>query len=261
MRVRRRVRELLEPAGEGDRASRVVDSLILGLIVVSVAAVVVGSVPAVAARFGRALAVLEAASVAVFSVEYLLRLWSAPEDPRYRGPVLGRLRWAVTPLALVDLLAVLPFFLAASGLDLRFLRALRLMRLLRLAKAVRYVEALGLLAAVFRSKKEELALTAAAVGLLLVIAASLMYYAEGSAQPEAFSSIPETMWWAIATLTTVGYGDVYPVTGLGRFLGAWVAVLGIGLFALPTAILGSGLMEELGRRAGRRTCPHCGGPL
>lgn len=259
--LRRRAWELLEPAGEGDRASRAVDAVILGLIVVSVAAVVLGSMEAVRGRFGPALGVLEAVSVAVFSAEYLLRLWSAPEDARYRRPVRGRLRWAATPLALVDLAAVLPFFLSAAGLDLRFLRALRLMRLLRLAKAVRYVEALGLLARVFRRKREELALTAAAVGILLVVSSSLMYYAEHAVQPEVFSSIPATMWWAIATLTTVGYGDVYPITALGRFLGAWVAVLGIGLFALPTAILGSGLMEELDRRAGRRTCPHCGKPL
>jgi voltage-gated potassium channel len=88
-----------------------------------------------------------------------------------------------------------------------------------------------------------------------------MYYAEGAVQPGTFSSIPATMWWAIATLTTVGYGDVYPVTAVGRVLGAGVAVLGIGLFALPTAILGSGFVEELERRAGRRACPHCGGPL
>lgn len=259
--ARRRVRELLQPGRVQDPASRMVDFVILGLIIVNVAAVVVGSVAAIGTRAAPFLAALEAGSIAVFSAEYLLRLWSAPEDERYRGPVLGRLRWAVTPMALVDLAAVLPFFLAIAGVDLRFVRALRLMRIARLAKAARYVEAFGLMAAVFRSKREELALTAGVVGILLVVSASLMYYAENGVQPEAFSSIPATMWWAVATLTTVGYGDVYPVTALGRLLGAAVAITGIGLFALPTAILGSGFMEELDRRAGRRACPHCGEPL
>lgn len=261
MSLRRRTHDLLEPGGHGDWASRAVDAVIIGLVLLNVVAVVVGSVAAIQARIGGFLRVVEVASVVVFTVEYLARLWSAPENPRYRGELRGRVRWALTPLALIDLLAVLPFYLPFLGVDLRFARALRLMRLLRLAKAVRYVRALSLLAAVVRNKKEELGITMGAVAILLVMSASLMFYAENSVQPEAFSSIPATMWWAVATLTTVGYGDVYPVTALGRLLGACVALLGIALFAFPTAILGSGLVEELERRSAGRTCPHCGGPL
>jgi voltage-gated potassium channel len=135
------------------------------------------------------------------------------------------------------------------------------MRVVRLAKSARYVSALALLGAVFRRKTEELWLVAVVVGLLLLVSSSLMYFAESHVQPEAFSSIPATMWWAVATLTTVGYGDVYPITGVGRVLGACTAILGIGLFALPTAILGAGFMEELERRRENPVCPHCGEPL
>lgn len=259
--LRQRAWTLLEPARDGDRASGAVDLAILALIVLNVAAVVVGSVAGVQARAGSALQVLETVSVAVFSAEYLARLWTAVEDPRYVRPVAGRLRWAATPLALVDLLAVLPFFLPVLGVDLRFLRVLRLMRIVRLAKAARYVDALALIGAVFRRKKEELWLTAVVVGLLLLVSSSLMYFAEHDVQPEAFSSIPATMWWAVATLTTVGYGDIYPVTAVGRILGGCTAILGIGLFALPTAILGAGFMEELERRRESPVCPHCGEPL
>jgi voltage-gated potassium channel len=259
--LRRRTWEILQPAGDGDRASRAADLFILTLISLNAVAVVAGSVAGVRARAATALDLLEGVSVAIFSIEYLARAWSAPEDPRFRGAVAGRLRWSVTPLALIDLAAVLPFFLPMLGIDLRVARVLRLMRFLRLAKAARYVSALSLLGAVIRNKKEELWLTAVVVGLLMVVSASLMYYVENGVQPEAFSSIPATMWWAVATLTTVGYGDVYPVTAVGRVLGACVAMLGIGLFALPTAILGSGFVEELERRRAPRTCPHCGGPL
>jgi voltage-gated potassium channel len=260
LRARRRVWRLLAPGGD-DVAARVVDALILGLIVLNVAAVVAGSVESVRARWGAALDAFEVVSVVVFTVEYLGRLWAAPEDPRYRSAVAGRLRWAVTPLALIDLAAVLPFFLPLLGVDLRVARAIRLLRLVRLAKAARYVRALSLLGAVLRGKREELGLTAVVVGLLVLVSATLMYHVEHGVQPEAFSSIPATLWWAVVTLTTVGYGDVVPVTAAGRVLGACVAILGIGLFALPTAILGSGFMEELERRRSGSSCPHCGGPL
>lgn len=164
-------------------------------------------------------------------------------------------------MALVDLLAVLPFFLQFIGVDLRFVRAFRLMRLFRLAKAARYVTALHLFRAVARSKREELVLTTCVLALLLLVASSSMYFAEHGAQPEEFSSIPATMWWAVATLTTVGYGDVIPVTVFGRFLGSAVAILGIGLFALPTAILGSGFVEEIAKTKQPQRCPHCGKEL
>jgi voltage-gated potassium channel len=261
MTLRQRAWQILGAAQPGDRPSYVFDVFLLALISVNIIAVILETVRGVQLRYGSLLLGVEYFSIAVFSVEYLVRLWAAPHDPRYQGAVRGRLRWAMSPMALVDLLAVLPFYLPFLGFDLRMARALRLARIFRIAKLGRYVHTLRLFADVVRAKREELVMTTFILAFLLLVASSLMYYAENPVQPEAFSSIPASMWWAAATLTTVGYGDVYPITPLGRLLGAGVAIVGIGLFALPTAILGSGFIEEVARRKERPHCPHCGEEL
>lgn len=165
------------------------------------------------------------------------------------------------PLALIDLLAIAPFFIPAAAFDLRFLRAMRLFRLVRLLKAGRYITALGLFRRVMREKREELVLSLALMAVLLIVSSSVMYYAENGAQPDKFSSIPASMWWAVATLTTVGYGDVIPQTEVGRLAAGLISIVGIGLFALPTAILGAGFVEAVQARREPAACPHCGGPL
>lgn len=266
---RRRVAEIVEPARQGDRQSYGFDVFIIGLIAVNVLAMVLESVAALRELAAPAFHWIELVSVAAFTVEYLLRLWSAPELPGYERPVAGRARYAITPLLLVDLLAILPFYLPLVGVDLRFLRALRLMRIFRVVKLARYFRAMQALQTAVVSRRAELTISLALLLLVLVIASSLLYYAEHGAQPEAFSSIPAAMWWGIATLTTVGYGDVYPVTGVGRFLGAIVAMLGIAMLALPTGILGSAFLEQLEERRAAAVeddtaagaparCPHCG---
>jgi voltage-gated potassium channel len=237
-----------EPAA---RSVRALDAALLSLIVLNVVAAIVGTVPGVEARFGRELAVFEAFSVLVFTVEYVVRLWVARD----------RLRYVVSPMAVIDLLAVLPFYLPFLGVDLRVARSFRLLRLFRLAKAARYVRAVRVFGGVVSSKREELVIAASVMVLLVICASSLMYYAEHEAQPQAFSSIPAAMWWSIATLTTVGYGDIYPVTPAGRLIGSVVAVLGIGFFALPTAILGAGFVEVVSQQKETPKCPHCGEPL
>ena len=201
-------------------------------------------------------------SVGIFSVEYVLRLYACTADPRCRHPVKGRLRFAITPLVLVDLFAVLPFYVSAINADLRFLRMLRAIRIIRLAKIARYSEAVRTLGRVLNSKKEELAISLGLLTLLLILVSALMYYAEHDVQPDKFSSIPAAFWCAIATLSTVGYGDVYPITPLGKIVGAGAAVLGIGMFALPTGILGAGFLLEIqkGKQAPQR-CPHCGNTI
>lgn len=208
-------------------------------------------------------AAFEIFSVVVFTVEYALRLWTCTISEQFRKPLRGRLRFAATPLVLVDLLAILPFYLPMLiGLDLRFIRSVRLFRIFRMLKMGRYSESLKTLLRVLKLKKEDLLITVFIVLFLLVIASSLMYFIEKDVQPEAFSSIPATMWWGIATLTTVGYGDLYPITAVGKVLGSLISVLGIGLFALPTGILASGFAAEMQRqKAPQKTCPHCGGAL
>lgn len=279
-RLRHRTWEIVAVAEEGDTASLVFDLGILSLILLNVALVIIGTVPWIEARFAESLYAAEVASVVIFTIEYVLRVWSCVEAPDYAAPVAGRLRFMATPLALIDLLAVAPFYLPFFGIDLRFLRSLRLLRIFRIAKVGRYVPAFYSLRNVVVRKKEELLLSFSVLAVLLILSASLMYYAEHEAQPEAFSSIPATMWWAVATLTTVGYGDVYPITTLGRILASASAILGVGLFALPAGILASGLQEELQVLKDRRRmlgatvelsedaaeaesepvrrCPHCG---
>jgi voltage-gated potassium channel len=165
-------------------------------------------------------------------------------------------------MALVDLFAILPFYLPfIIPFDLCALRALRLVRLFRLFKMSRYVEALTTLDDVIKAKKEELAVTLAMILILLILASSAMYIAETDAQPDKFPNIPATLWWGVVTLTTIGYGDIYPVTPLGKVIGGLIAFLGIGLFALPAGILAAGFAEEVQKTKRPLICPHCGKEL
>jgi voltage-gated potassium channel len=166
-----------------------------------------------------------------------------------------------TPLALVDLVAILPFYLPMLiRIDFRVLRVLRFVRLFRLLKMSRYLRSLRMFGTVVHEKKEELVIAIGMVLVILLFASSGMYALEHAAQPDAFASIPAAMWWGIATLTTVGYGDIYPITPLGKVLGSVIALLGVGLFALPAGILASGFNDVMQRRKIQtpRTCPHCG---
>lgn len=259
MHVKTRIHEILEVARSGDHLSRVFDLSILLLIALNVLALVLETVQSIGEPCRGVFRVFEVVSIAVFSCEYVLRVWSCTADPRYARPLLGRLRFALTPMALIDLLAVLPFYLPFLGLDLRFVRSVRLLRLFRLAKLGRYSKALQTIGHVLKAKKAEIVTTLFILCLLLLLASCLMYHAEREAQPESFSSIPATMWWSVATLTTVGYGDTYPVTPLGKLVAAVIAILGIGMFALPTGILGAGFVEEISRKnAEPLQCPFCG---
>jgi voltage-gated potassium channel len=258
-RLKRRTLEILEVATPGDILSRIFDVALLSLIVLNVVAMVLESISSIGLAYAGAFRGFEVFSVVVFTAEYALRLWSCAADPRFakRG---GRARFASQPMSVIDLLAVLPFWLPFVGVDLRVLRTLRLFRIFHIAKLGRYSVAMQLLGTVAYARRAELAVTGAMGAVLLLLASTLMYFAEGAAQPGVFSSIPASMWWAITTLTTVGYGDVVPVTATGHVLAAVIAVTGIGMFALPTGILGAAFTEEIQARrsqeAGR--CPHCG---
>ncbi|MCC6489866.1 MAG: ion transporter [Candidatus Hydrogenedentes bacterium] len=259
MKLRSAVWKTLGNEKREGKLSRVVNAALVTLIATNVLAVILGTVHSVELRFGRLLYAFEVFSVAAFTIEYLLRLWACAEDVRYNRAFVGRLRYAITPMAIIDLAAIAPFYFAGfGGLDLRYLRALRLMRIVAVLKVGRYMHALHVVKSVLHVKREELLLTGAVMGLLLIIASAVMYQVEHEAQPEQFPDIPSTMWWAVATLTTVGYGDVYPVTTAGRIVTAAVAILGIGFFALPTGILGAGFIEEIQRTKAQRRCPHCG---
>jgi voltage-gated potassium channel len=257
--LKQRVFAIISDPHDENRASRVFNSAMLALISVNVLAVVLETEQVLYAHYAPFFHAFDAASVAIFTVEYVLRLWTCNLDPRYRSPVLGRLRFALTPLAIIDLVAILPFYLPMLAVDLRFVRSVRLFRLFRLFKLSRYSQSLNTLVGVLKAKKEELLVAVFSGAILLVIASSLVYLAERESQPEAFSSIPSAMWWGVVTLTTVGYGDVYPKTVFGKLIGGLIAVLGVGMFALPAGIIASGFAERIARKP-RRTliCPHCG---
>ena len=216
--MKRRVFEVLEAGRPGDRLSQTVDVIIALLIVLNVAALILGTLDDVYQKAPLAFQWFEAASVIAFTVEYAARVWSCTSDPRYSDPLRGRLRFMVSPLAVVDAAAILPFYIllfqVSGPLDLRVLRVLRLVA--RAARLARYSSGLRTLATAARGRSQELLTTVGLLAVLLVLASSLMYIAENNAQPEKFSSIPHAMWWSIITLTTVGYGDVAPVTTPGR---------------------------------------------
>ena len=257
--MKRRVYNLLSVSKTTGDLSWYVDAFIVTLILLNVVAVILVSMEPIWIKFKSYFLLFEYFSVLVFTIEYLLRLWTANLDPTYEKPVVGNIKYAFTPLAIVDLLAVLPFYLPFFGVDLRLLRFLRIFRVFRLLKLARYMAALDLINRVISKKKEELVISFILTGFLLIVASTFMYYVENNAQPDKFSSIPETMWWGIITITSVGYGDVYPITPLGRFLGGIIAIIGIGLVALPTGILAAGFSNELsqGQQKSQR-CPSCG---
>lgn len=258
--IRKRVFEIVDITAPADRTSKIFDIFIFSLIILNALAVILETT-----EWGGGYKSLfygfELVSVAVFCAEYLLRVWSCVENPDYANSFKGRIRFAFSPMLLVDLAAILPFFIPLIiPFDLRFLRILRLIRIFRVFKLTRYVDDMKIMINVLKNKKEEIFITLFVGSMLLFISSSLMYYAENDAQPENFSSIPNTMWWGVCTLTTVDYGDnIYPVTTLGKFIGSAIAVLGVGLFALPAGILASGFMEEIDKnKAKSSACPHCG---
>lgn len=259
--VRKRTRQLLDPT-HVDRSGTIVNWFIMCLILLNVLAVVLETVDSLHAQYEPFFFGFELLSVMIFTVEYLARIWSAVEagEP-YDRPIVGRLRYATRPLLLFDLIAILPFYVTVFGgaSDLRFLRALRLIRFLRLFRLVRYSESMQAFGEAFYLKRGQLVVAMTGNLILLVVASSLMYFAESGAQPEAFPSIPGTMWWGIVTLTTVGYGDVTPITPAGQLIGSAVAILGIGLFALPASIMASGFIQGSSYETG--FCPDCGHEL
>ena len=260
-RVQGKVHRILDPEARATPGERAANVVLTAVIALNVAAVVLETMPALKS-FARAFKLFEDVSLAFFTLEYVARLWTARLDPRFSGP-WGRARYAATPIAIVDLVTILPILVVGRDIvDLRYVRAIRLVRLFRVFKIARYSDALATFGRVFHKRKPELGLITLFLFLLLIVASAAMYQAENAAQPELFSSVPATMWWTITTLTTVGYGDIYPITPWGRVLGGVISLLGIGFFALPAGLLAAAFAEELAiKRRGQGVCPQCGQPI
>ncbi len=258
--IRRRFNAILEGEKTRDTSGKLMQRIIIGLIVANAVAVTVETLPDVRVHWEGVLHAFEVFSLAMFSVEYALRLWSCPGAWRSSSSALGgRVRFALRPSMLIDLAAILPSIISLAGIDLRFLRVIRLFRFVRVFKIIRYSRASRLIADGFHARRYELGVALAFLSFLLFIAAALIYHVEHEAQPKVFSSIPAAMWWAVITLTTVGYGDMYPVTSVGKVVASGIAILGIGLFALPAGLLGAAFSEQMARsKRDPRRCPHCG---
>lgn len=248
MTLRQKVFSLVEPSPNMKHATFWFDAFILILILLNILAVILQSDAKINAKFYLFFSRFELFSVVVFTIEYVFRLWSCVEKTKYINPITGRLRWMTSPMALIDLLAILPFYLPFAGIDLRFIRIFRLFRIFRLLKISRYINAAEMIRNVIVNKKEELLISLFAISVLLLVVSSFMYFVEGDIQPQAFGSIPKSLWWGVITMTTVGYGDVYPVTTVGKILGSIVAILGVGIVALPTGLLASGFSDEIKKR-------------
>lgn len=245
--LRRRCFELLE-IDIGDRLpTRVLNQVLIWLILANVAAVMLETVAPIYDQYRVWLDRFEAVSLSIFTVEYLARLWVSVEHVRYPSnrPLRARLRYMVSPLAVIDLLAIAPFYLLFLGVDFR---ALRTFRLLRLFKLVRFSPAMHTLASVLYRERRALLAAGVIIFGLIVFSGTGIYYLERAAQPDAFASIPHGVWWAVTTLTTVGYGDVVPLTLAGRIFGGLVMVFGLGMYALPIGIIASGFANEIRQR-------------
>lgn len=246
MKFRQQAFELLEHAPFESVLGRLINWFLVALILVNVSVVIIESVDWIYIGHQQWFDAFEIFSVGVFTVEYLVRLWCSVESQPGERRLRARLLFSVQPMSLIDLAAIAPFYLAMLvGFDLRFLRVLRLLRIFKLT---RYSSALTVLLDVLREEAGSFAAGLFIMTVLLVIAASGAYLVEHQAQPDAFGSIPDAMWWAVATLTTVGYGDVIPITPMGKMFGAMVTLIGVGMAALPAGIIASGMTDQLRRR-------------
>lgn len=235
---------LFEDNMQSSDLSRYLNIALVTLIVINVLAVIFESDPTIGKRFATEFALLEAISVAVFTLEFLLRLWACVErKPKYGSNLKTRIKYLFSPVALVDLLAIVPFYISLFvSIDLRYLRLLRVMRILKLTH---HFKGFNIFVTVLRKELKSISATILVMVFLIIIAASLMYTLENKAQPQAFGSIAQSIWWSVVTMTTVGYGDVTPITPAGKAVSMIVMLLGVGFVALPAGMLAGRFSDEL----------------
>ena len=233
--MKQRIKSIVEY--NNNRLSKIFAFFIQFLILLSIVTFSVETIPDLSPETIKILHLIELISVIIFTIEYVLRIYVADSKPRFIFSFFG----------LIDLLAILPFYLS-FGIDLRSLRALRFVRLFRLFKLARYNRAIKEFTAAVKVAKEQIVLFMFITFILIYLSAVGIYYFENEAQPEHFASIFDSLWWAIITLTTVGYGDVYPITVGGRVFTFCILLIGLGIVAIPTGIISSALMKSIDQR-------------
>lgn len=266
LKLRQKLYEYIDDERGNQKYDNLVEYFIFGLIIANVIALVLESYEEINVRYSTFFYLFEIFSVIVFSIEYCLRIWLADLKYPHLSPIKARVKYITSFMGIIDVFSILPFYLPyIIKVDLRAIRLLRLFRLLRLLKLNRHFSSLQLISSVIKKTKQDLLVSIFLVSVLLIISSTVMYDIESKAQPEAFANIGQAMWWAVATLTTVGYGDIYPVTGLGKILSTFIALLGIGIVALPTGIISSAFIGEVQNKRAQKqhvaaqcTCPNCG---
>lgn len=264
--MKTKIYKIISADDKGYPPSKIFDIIIMILIVESIISVILSTFSNIPTTISGIISNLEMLSIIIFTVEYLLRIWTSDLlYPEY-GKIKSRVKYIFSFMALVDLFAILPFYIPfITNVDLRMLRLLRLIRMIRIFKLNRYTTSLSVISNVLIRKKEQLISSVFVVFILMLISSILMYYFEHDAQPDVFENAFSGLWWAIATLTTVGYGDIYPITFLGKIISAVIALLGIGMVAVPTGIISAGFSEELEEQKNEDKnygyCPHCGEKL
>jgi voltage-gated potassium channel len=250
----------LEKGSHGSRIYLIFDYFIMTLILLNVVALVLETFPEIKYTVGDYFTIFEIFSIVIFTIEYLLRIYIADLTYPSSSKIKSKLKFVFSFFGLIDLFAILPFYLPLLiSVDLRILRIFQLMRFLRIFKIARYNRSLDLIYSVIKEKKSELAMTGFAVLLTLIVASFLVFKVEGDVQPEKFPNLLSCFLWAFATFTSIGYGDVYPITTLGKFLTVIISALGIGLIALPTGIISAGFFEKIEKdKKKSQKCPHCG---
>lgn len=244
-----RALEILEPGRGGDWASKFCDYFIAALVILNILAVTLESVSDFSVGYAQQFYIVESFSVAIFSIEYLMRVWASAAKQETNGRVFGsaRLGYIFSFSGLIDLVSILPFYLQAlfPGLDLRVLRTLRLLRIFKLSHYNTAIE--DLFSAIYEERKSFIAAFYLLI-IAFVLTSSLIYFAEHQAQPDKFSSIPDAMYWSLITLTTVGYGDVSPVTWIGKVISVITALMGVSVVALLTGIIANAFSNQIARR-------------
>lgn len=262
--IKSRIFDILDKSEQNGFVEKIFDLFIIVLIIMNVIVVIIEPsikdlhVQQLMKRF-------ELVSILIFSAEYLMRIWVADFEHPDKGKLVARLMFIISPIALIDLAAILPFYIPfLIPVDLRVLRILRVFRLFRILKINRYTDALSSLVKVIKAKGDQLISSLFVIIVLMIISSVIMFNVESVVQPDKFTDVFDAMWWAVATLTTVGYGDIYPVSVVGKIMSAFIAILGIGIVAIPTGIIASGFTELVNQKqtchpfGERKYCPYCG---
>jgi voltage-gated potassium channel len=254
---RARVWELINADKKNDKLSKVLDIFILTLIILNTLAVVLGTISGIEKKYSTFLYIFEVFSVVIFTIEYLVRIIFCTEVKKYKKPFLGRLKFAITPLALIDLIAILPFYLPFFSYDLRFIRILRTFRMLRILKIERYISAANVIKKVLNRKKTDLLVVFSLFSMTIFISSLIIFYVENPVQPKVFTTLLKSLWWSISSVTNLYNSDV-PITFVGKVISSIISILGILLIALTTSILTSGFTQVFLDRNKKKECPKCG---